>query len=261
MSHTICKYFPIDINLIKSLNESKLWFSDPTSFNDPYDCNLDVYLEKNFDLMLVHFTDINQHFKTIGQRYLEGEALNARVRFLYDNPDELKKLCLIAIKGRIDSMGVCCFSKSETKMLMWSHYAQKHFGVCLKYDMKKDVSFFYTPYEVQYPAKFPSFNYFKESGKILDRKISGLAQHLLATKSTDWKYEEEIRVIKDSLDGNFRGLIDIDRSALIEIIFGYKATDDDIRLLKNLLALNGYSATTFKMKLLEGDFGLVKEPV
>ncbi len=261
MLPTLYKYFPINENLLATLNKSQLWFSDPITFNDPYDCNLDVYLEMDFDLMLKHFTDINNHFRKKGHRYLEEIDLKARVNYLFINPEEIKKFSRQTIRSRIESYGVCCFSKKENNLLLWSHYADKHSGVCLKFDVNRDKDFFYNPYEVQYPAKYPVFNYFRKTDRTLEGKISGLAQHLLATKSKDWEYEEEVRVVRDGLDGAYRGLIDIRKDALVEVIFGYKTTDLNINLVKNILRENDYSVLTFKMHLLETSFGLAKKPI
>jgi hypothetical protein len=54
----INKFFEISLNLIKSLNEGCLWFSDPLSFNDPYDCNIQVTMEGTKEEFNLFFTNI-----------------------------------------------------------------------------------------------------------------------------------------------------------------------------------------------------------
>ena len=39
-----------------------------------------------------------------------------------------------------ESIGISCFSEAPTNLLMWSHYADKHSGVCVEYDFSRMFS-------------------------------------------------------------------------------------------------------------------------
>jgi len=83
--------------------------------------------------------------------------------------------------------GLICFSKSWTNPLLWGHYADKHTGICLGFDIKDErlstVYYSKTPMRIGVDSK---------SGQpiITDEMIN----RLMRTKFSDWKYEDEMRV-------------------------------------------------------------------
>ena len=83
--------------------------------------------------------------------------------------------------------GILCFSRNWHNPVLWSHYADKHRGICLGFDLPDD--------------KVESISY---SGKRLLAQIDSfvspsnvdslnLMKKLLFTKYEHWKYEEEVR--------------------------------------------------------------------
>lgn len=139
---------------------------------------------------------------------------------------------------------------------MWSHYADKHKGICLKYDMYKDEKFFTIPLKVDYPDNYPIFDFLKI------RETNQLIQFFLGTKSKDWKYENEIRIIKDKNQfGKFREAINFNKSSLIEVIFGYKTDKSTISNIMTLLKGIGYNCLFSRVDLIENNFGLKKIPM
>ena len=43
----LCKYYSVSDSLLDTIENSRMWFADPLSFNDPYDCNLDFTVALN----------------------------------------------------------------------------------------------------------------------------------------------------------------------------------------------------------------------
>jgi hypothetical protein len=85
------------------------------------------------------------------------------------------------------NVGMICFGASWASPVMWAHYAEKHSGMCLGFDVEDQLltKIEYTDGRIQVPfgahlAKF------------------GLSANLLTkirkTKATDWSYEREYRV-------------------------------------------------------------------
>lgn len=78
---------------------------------------------------------------------------------------------------------------------MWSHYAQKHQGLCFAFEVKSDIFV-----DVRYTQErlFPEitnetfFNFVGEDQM----------QDLFGTKHTHWAYEEEVRTFVDLSDKN-----------------------------------------------------------
>lgn len=88
--------------------------------------------------------------------------------------------------------GLICFSKSWSNPLLWGHYAEKHTGICLSFDIPDELPKDELPKDVIYaenPMKIridPKTNLPQISEHEMDR--------LLRTKFSDWKYEDEVRL-------------------------------------------------------------------
>jgi hypothetical protein len=81
-----------------------------------------------------------------------------------------------------DRFGLLCFCGGWSNPLLWSHYADKHRGMCLGFDIDED-----TVKSVKYVKDRPSV------GPTLIEDLKALLDHLLWTKYIEWQYEEELR--------------------------------------------------------------------
>lgn len=85
---------------------------------------------------------------------------------------------------------------------------------------------------------------------------------ILATKSKEWAYEREIRIIKNKdTKPNFRGAIALEPETLTEIKFGYKSSDEQIRTIKNLVAKKYPHVKLYTSKIKTGMFGIEFYPI
>ena len=82
------------------------------------------------------------------------------------------------------SRGLICFSKSWRNPLMWGHYAEKHTGMCLGFDVPEKKLF-----TVSYKKRLPEMEIDPETG----RPTMEFMKQLLRRKFSDWKYEAEMR--------------------------------------------------------------------
>lgn len=106
------------------------------------------------------------------------------------------------------SYGLLCFSLSWHNPLLWSHYAEKHHGMALGFDVSSDVLT-----EVAYVKRRPA-------PKQINLEV---ARSLLYTKYIDWKYEQEARVFTRLEERDESGLYFADFSdqiVLREVIVG-----------------------------------------
>lgn len=153
-----------------------------------------------------------------------------------------------ALENILHRMGICCFSKNWRNILQWSHYSDGHRGLVLKFDILKDLPFFWTPSNVIYTKEFPMVDIL--NGEDKDNTIK-----MFLTKALDWSYEEEVRVVK-SINGNHHFL----KPSLIEIIFGVTCEQNQLERVKELTANHGYSQIKFyKAVKKEREYGLNKE--
>jgi hypothetical protein len=82
--------------------------------------------------------------------------------------------------------GMLCFSANWISPVLWSHYATKHRGICLGFDVKRDRTEW-----VKYEDERILGNLKDDQDpRTLDAKLQAL---LRCTKYKHWSYEEEIR--------------------------------------------------------------------
>ncbi len=86
-----------------------------------------------------------------------------------------------------ESKGLICFSRTWSNPLLWGHYAEKHTGLALGFEIPDHLLS-----EVVYTSQRVRIEVDPETKAVkLDEK---LINRLLRTKFSDWKYEEESRV-------------------------------------------------------------------
>lgn len=86
--------------------------------------------------------------------------------------------------------GVICFSETWQNPVMWSHYADKHRGICLGFDVSGSlvmpVSYEHELLNIDGASKSPESEFTEE-----------FMAKLLTTKFRDWGYEQEVRIFVD----------------------------------------------------------------
>ena len=105
-----------------ALEESKIYFSHPASFNDPLECTIPLKIDE-YDLYKDKFHDFIE--KTVSSAIGKREDATDRNKRIYE-----------AIEFGIPSENclIICFAKDGNNQLMWSHYADQHKGICLCYE-------------------------------------------------------------------------------------------------------------------------------
>jgi len=83
---------------------------------------------------------------------------------------------------------VLCFSRSWSNPVLWSHYADKHRGVCLGFEVPKQ-NLLPVSYEVK-PLKLDLKKELVEHGTVGGENV----RKLLTTKFAHWEYEDEVRM-------------------------------------------------------------------
>ncbi len=111
------------------------------------------------------------------------------------------------LKSIASKIIVTCFSKNYNEILMWSHYADGHKGVCFEFEFENTQDFF----EVTYNKKRKKLNLKELLYRIFymmnqNEQTSGEALIKLLSfpyivKYKDWNYEEEVRCIKPLSEG------------------------------------------------------------
>lgn len=179
-----------------NLLNSQLYFNSAKSFNDPFD------VSPFFDTNATQDQILEKAIEVVGvQEGLTGNSALLRAKELIKlrkiNTKEGLDQAVLEQKSLLYRMGVCCFSKAgSNNILMWSHYAEKHTGICLEFYVTSaskpfrtlenpDVHPILSPSPVKYDSDLPQVNLFTNTKEDL--------YNCLTTKSPEWQYEAEYR--------------------------------------------------------------------
>ena len=166
-------------------------------------------------------------------------------------PDPAHQVALEAMKRQIgETRGVICFSTSWRNPVLWAHYADKHRGMALGFEIET--------------SKIQKISYASQRLRMVLEDASGnpsitpeMMNQILSTKYRDWKYENEVRVIcaLDDIDtetGFYFADFDPD-ARLRQVILGPRCTTthqqvaevmhhshNDVQVISSRLAFNSF---------------------
>ena len=161
-------------------------------------------------------------------------------------------------KSFTSQLCVCCFSRNMNEILMWSHYANNHRGVCLEFEIIDEEIINGQLIAINYDNDIYAMDTIETtSSGHLSLNITSNGK-FLATKFKNWSYEEELRTYIFDEDINSNGKEKAFLGRLTAIFFGRNTSTDDIELVKNnslhLGNVKYYSVelntTTMKMEIL-----------
>jgi hypothetical protein len=126
---------------------------------------------------------------------------------------------------------VCCFSKNMNEILMWSHYADNHKGVCLEFEIDEE-KFKETLMEMKYDNNLTILDKVElhDNGSLkLNTETNG---KFIITKFKNWEYEQELRITIVPKDLEKPGTVAKFLGDLTAIYFGKRTSKDDMDLVK-----------------------------
>jgi hypothetical protein len=209
-------------NLRDMIVHSVLRLTSPATFNDPYEMFVHIVVEGTADQRLQRFSQIVAQQGTT----MQPDERDEMVRRLMGTPDgEHAARCQESIAGIRRRSGVFCFAGDPRSVLMWSHYAEHHHGVCLQFERMKDFPTLGHAVRVDYREDLPVVNWIV--GFYEDVK------HILLAKHPCWAYEGERRIT--SIDNADR-YVQLRPDALTGIIFGCRIERPQMDLIDKLLA-------------------------
>ncbi len=264
------KYRPINKNTISSLINSEFHYSFAEQFNDPFDCDFYYYNKgTRKDKVSYLLKRLPMSSKKFIEMFKELNSINFNNRKVKDKYPSL----ISGEKSNDKSLIVNCFTKKPNNILMWSHYADNHKGICIGYNYKKNGEKLFFEmgenmliglkssiaplYKVRYDIKYPlPYNFFKEEPNDLMR--------FFKVKYKEWEYEKEYRsvLIYSTI---LKQIIKYNKEILSKIIFGIKTSDSDIKLIKNIISENyikqGIGVKFFKADKIKGKYKLNIIPI
>ncbi len=226
-STKLYKYLKYSDDTLKIITYGTIKFSDPTTFNDP------------FDSQPCYDPSIAEHIAKTRPDLMAAAASYRGIsveEFIKEQPHQ--RLAAVMESGQYSkevagSVGICSLTRDPLNLLMWAHYADEHKGFVVEFDIPEETTEHPTsqvqfvelliPQEVEYVAEMPI---------ILatdDRNAKFTKQFL--TKGLEWKYEAEERVI-DYIRKS--GIHKLDQRAILSsIITGLNMDQKIIDIIKN----------------------------
>jgi len=185
------KFEAINEYSLRNLKNASLYFNKPSSFNDPFDCsimnNSVVLSDGDFVRIFNHMLDTNEIFG-----FSRASSKNdLPVGFEKQVTDGLKRAIEKKQNECLHNLGCTCFSETNSHLLMWSHYANGHKGMCLEFDTS--VELFNKVYNVSYSDEFPKFNPVNVILNKNNKEFNRDTFEPLLTKFICWGYEQEWR--------------------------------------------------------------------
>lgn len=246
------KFTPINLNLIKLLINSEIWFSSLYKLNDPFE--IEFAMERMNELPNDEFL-MEWYLNKSSYKHNENKA-----KWLINKIKKDSSLFYKDLKNDLriqyhNKLKVACFSLIYNEILLWSHYADEHKGICLIFD--KDILIVDAKNEMSHPRLdfvnaqnvkygFPQ----KLKVKFEHEKFRLPIRNLRASnfkKLKCWRYEKEYRIVyKDVFDTIPNGISSaFTKKALRGVMFGEKCSIDDIRLVYSILDKYEYVDSNF----------------
>lgn len=276
------RYRAFDNFTLDALCSDSLYFSNPSTFNDPFDCNpqiecdsSNIELEELLSKMVK--TRVSKEIKDslknlqIGgvkaDSFSSHRAMNEAVKkigyieYMATDPDyedsieNTKKFLLTQeIKKELRDhyeRGICCFSTTHSNSLLWSHYADKHQGLCIGYSTNR------RPKPVLSKVVYGGSRVIKTStiyqSIIKDEAQASeeLERDFLLRKSSDWCYENEWRLI------GAQGLKS-SPMLLTDVTFGMRCPTSVIHMVSRALAGRQSPVKFYEMRMGSNEYSLVR---
>lgn len=171
-------------------------------------------------MRVYHFTSAKHGLEDVRLRRLKAATLpdiNDPFELAVCSGDPVQRRALRAIRQEWGSrFGMLCFSRDWHNTVLWSHYAEKHRGICLGFDVPDPLL-----ERVRYLKSPPRLNW----EAIQNGGEPGEAQMLQWTRSKyeHWAYEGEMRrfVALEDADANGYYFKDFDPTLVLrEILVG-----------------------------------------
>ena len=189
-----------------SLTKDYLWFADPTSFNDPFDCQItfDFRLLAEDESLCRKYYEFQSKKKeptlSVADRKL---AVDGNVHRIVSNKSDIdffkyleKEALSLHLEG-VKEWGILCTSMINDNILLWSHYANRHTGICLGLDVNKLLTKYRGSGEMGAgPVGYGDYPLISPPLSDDENEINNTFKPSFLAKAPFWNYELEYRFLE-----------------------------------------------------------------
>jgi hypothetical protein len=230
----------------KILTDSVIHFASPSTFNDPFDCRVRFSQRIVHNLLWRRHADLLKERTTLTRSQRRAQAKQA-VKAIDDA--EFINFMTDELQGFVNKCGVLSLSANDRNILLWSHYAAGHTGVCLKFVCDEERTFFAEALRVAYSPTFPDIS-------VTDTKQKQVDAFLL-TKASDWRYEQEYRIIDHNNGSRDKGF---QADLLAGVVLGARMPLEDRKEVAAWTRGRNEPVELFEAVIVDGSYSLDIRP-
>lgn len=145
----------------------------------------------------------------------------------------------ISVRNVLEKIKISCFSEFNNSILLWSHYADSHKGICIGYKIDQN-------YLKENNIHLEKVIYINSSNNDI-RNFKSFLSSTFFQKNEVWAYENEYRILGFDLSSNV-----IQSPEIVSITFGLKADESDISAVQKIFSNNDIKFSKVKPK--ENDY-------
>ena len=264
----IYKYLPFE--RLSYLENELLRITQPGDLNDPFEClpippSIEEFIEvlnitsKRELVRIEQFpkkerleikTKMNIKLKQEISKIRNNEPENFRMRFYNDGAKKINSL-----------IGIISLSRRWNSTLMWSHYTNSHKGFCVGFNSEDNYFKAYNQLS-NLERIFLPVVYSDQRVKIPIVEGEDINPLVMLTKSNDWEYEEEERLLvtlsqseKTIQNKPFDvHLFKVPHRLITEIIVGANISPENLKTIKEFCIKN--SINLYQSKISEHKFDM-----
>lgn len=206
------------------LKQNILFFSSVRAFNDPLEARIPIRYdlapkEYILDLLLRHVKDDFPELTDDEQLSLCHTYIAQEV---HKDPGEAAWRSENHHRYSAKNFGIASLSEELDNVVLWSHYSDKHFGYCVGLNVRSILEHRRSLARSGLAIDLYKVRYLNRMPKLIPSELSDneLIVLPLTTKSNNWMYEKEFRLI--SLNG--RGEMGFPDEWITKVVLGYNMT-------------------------------------
>jgi hypothetical protein len=273
MRKIVYKYLPIE--RLTYLEDEFVRFTPPGELNDPFECYpilptkeeiisiINTISQEN--LTALDFSKFSpEESEKIRLNY--KEKVNNSINAVLNNEPEnfQEQFYNRSVIGINYSFGIFSLSRRWNSSLMWAHYTNSHKGFCIGFDKEK-ISSMKTGNPLDPTLMLQKVEYSNKRIKVPIERGVKIDPKILLTKSLDWEYEQEERMIAlitiadkiiEMKPFNIH-LFKIPHSFIEEIIVGAKIDEINFNKIKEFCEIN--NIRLYKCKISDFEFDMKRE--
>ncbi len=179
----LIKFYSITENSVNAFTKGFLWAADPLTFNDPFDCPIQIWDKESFTMKNIQpILNPQNHFMLKEDDVLHNRSIFSELRFV--------------------TLGIICLHEFSLKNqdILWGYYTNQE-GFAIKFDSHQLIKIWGVPFKVDY-LKTHDLEHFNLNEVKNTEDLFPMFLRWSTQKKHVWKNENEWRFIFSNLEAD-----------------------------------------------------------